>query len=250
VSPSGVTCKILSSTWSGNLISNSLNLRQASFNVEARSLFPYSVYEKEGEAHRLDAQMSHSSSWGSNLSLRTPRRRCDTITFLRFMQASFCSDVAASFSEGIHLILLANARKMAGENFWSSFYRCPDPHKGTTSSGRCSPVDVSSSRCSPIDVSSEFGGKTGPVFNIGRVDWDIIRYLFFYLLSIRYWEIVRHIAAKNGRYLKYQPINCPISAINHLKYRPIWNNLFIALLRANVYYFLLSLHAYYIIFIR
>ena len=71
VSPSGVTCKILSSTWSGNLISNSLNLRQASFNVEARSLFPYSVYEKEGEAHRLDAQMSHSSSWGSNLSQNT-----------------------------------------------------------------------------------------------------------------------------------------------------------------------------------
>ena len=83
-----------------------------------------------------------------------------------------------------------------------------------------------------------------PVLNIGRVDWDIGRYLLCCMLPIWFGKIVRYIVCnKNGRYLKYRPINCP-------RYRPIWNNLFIARLRANIHCFLLSLYAYYIIFIR
>jgi len=61
VPPSGVTGRILASTWLDDLVSNSLNLGQASFDIEAQRLFPYGMYEEEG-AHRLDASMNHSSS--------------------------------------------------------------------------------------------------------------------------------------------------------------------------------------------
>ena len=43
VSQSRVTCRILTSTWSGDLVSNSLNLERASFDLEAWSLFPNGV---------------------------------------------------------------------------------------------------------------------------------------------------------------------------------------------------------------
>jgi len=87
-----------------------------------------------------------------------------------------------------------------------------------------------------------------PVLNIVRVGRDIIRYLLFCLLPIRYGKIVHHIVCNKKtadiwnicrKIARYWPIN-----------RPIWNNLFIARLRANIHYFLLSLKAYYIIFIR
>jgi len=38
-----------------------------------------------------------------------------------------------------------------------------------------------------------------PVLNIGRVGRDIGRYLIFYLLPIRYEEIVRHIVCSKKR---------------------------------------------------
>jgi len=60
---SRVTVGFLLQLDQGDLVFSPLNLGQVSFNVEARSLFPYSVYEEEGEgAHRLDVPMNHSSS--------------------------------------------------------------------------------------------------------------------------------------------------------------------------------------------
>ena len=68
VPPSGLAGRILTSTWSGNLVFSSLNLGQAGFDVEARNLFPYGVDEEEREgAHWLDALMNHSS-WNLDLS--------------------------------------------------------------------------------------------------------------------------------------------------------------------------------------
>jgi len=55
VPSSEVTGNILASTWSGDLVSSSLNLGQASFDVD----FPYGVHV--GGPHRLDALMNHSS---------------------------------------------------------------------------------------------------------------------------------------------------------------------------------------------
>ena len=51
-----------------------------------------------------------------------------------------------------------------------------------------------------------------PVSNIGRVGRNIVRYLLFCLLPIRYGKVVTiSFAAKNDRYLKYQPTNRLIS---------------------------------------
>ena len=51
-----------------------------------------------------------------------------------------------------------------------------------------------------------------PVLNIGRVGRDIVRYLlFFCCLYDMGKSFVILFAAKNGRYLKYRPINGPIS---------------------------------------
>ena len=112
----GMTGRIRASTGSSDLVPSSLGLRWASFDLEARILFPYGVYKEEGEgAHRLVVSMNLSSSWSSEPSLRTPRRGCDTITFLYVLQALIWSDVVVSLSEGflrVHLILLANARRM------------------------------------------------------------------------------------------------------------------------------------------
>ena len=49
VLPSRMTCKILASTRSGDLIPGLLDLGRASFDFEAVSLFPDAVYEGEGE---------------------------------------------------------------------------------------------------------------------------------------------------------------------------------------------------------
>ena len=40
---------------------------------------------------------------------------------------------------------------------------------------------------------------TSPVLNIGRVGRNIVRYLFFYLLLIRYREIICHIICSKKR---------------------------------------------------
>ena len=96
------------------MVSGSLGLGQASFDLEAWSLFPDGVYEKEGEgAHWLGVLMKHSFSRSSELSLRTLSRRCDTITFLYSLQVSVWSE-ASSVSEGllgVHLILLCKCEE-------------------------------------------------------------------------------------------------------------------------------------------
>ena len=75
------------------------------------------------------------------------------------------------------------------------------------------------------------------VLNIGRVGWDIDRYLIFCLPPIQYREsFAVSFATKNGRYLKYRPI-ARYWAINRPRYCPIWKNLFIARLHANVHCF-------------
>ena len=48
------------------------------------------------------------------------------------------------------------------------------------------------------DVNTIISSAT-PVLNIGRVGRDIVRYLLFFLLSIRYGEIVRHIVCSKKR---------------------------------------------------
>ena len=107
-----VISRILASIWSGDLVFSSLDLRQASFDLEAWSLFPDVVYGEEGEeAHRLGVPMRHSSSRSLELSLR----RYDTIAFLHSFLALVWSEVIASLSEGflsVHLILLANVRRL------------------------------------------------------------------------------------------------------------------------------------------
>jgi len=52
-----------------------------------------------------------------------------------------------------------------------------------------------------------------PVLNIDRVGRDTGRCLIFCLLPIQYEEIIRpyRLQQKNGPYLKYWPINRPIS---------------------------------------
>jgi len=176
----------------GPTVFSLLNLGQASFDVEVRCLFLYGVYKEEGEgAHQLDAPIHHSSSWSSDLSLRTPQRRCDTITFLHSLQASVWSHVTASFLRApwgsissllqmrggwwVNLAAL-DSWGVKKEVFkvetspltfalycivsWSSLYRCWDPRISITYFGRYS----------PIDVSSEFGGKTELV---GWSDWSV-----------------------------------------------------------------------------
>ena len=83
VPPSRLTCKILTSTGSGDLIPRLLDFRRTNFDLEAFNLFSDGVYEEEEEGdHRLDALMNHSSSWSPELFHRTPRRGCATITYL------------------------------------------------------------------------------------------------------------------------------------------------------------------------
>ena len=87
-SPEGIG-RILASTGLSDLVSRLLNFGRASFTFEAVSIFPNGLYGEEGEgAHRLDAWMNHSSSWSPKLSRRTPRRGCDTITFLHVLPES------------------------------------------------------------------------------------------------------------------------------------------------------------------
>ena len=104
---SRVTGRILSSTWSGALIFDSLGLGQESFALPW-SLFSYSVHEEEGEgAHRRNALGNQSSGvWSSP---RTPQKGCDTISFLWVLWASIWLDNAASLSKGflrVHLFFL------------------------------------------------------------------------------------------------------------------------------------------------
>jgi len=44
-----------------------------------------------------------------------------------------------------------------------------------------------------------FQGIINPVLNIGRVGRDIVRFLLFCLLSVRYGEIVHHIVCSKKR---------------------------------------------------
>ena len=79
VSPSRMTCRILSLTRSGDLDSGLIDLERASFILEVVSPFQDGVYKGEGEGvHRLDASVNCFSPWGSELFLKIPQRRCDT----------------------------------------------------------------------------------------------------------------------------------------------------------------------------
>ena len=94
VPPSRMIGRILSSIGSGDLVSGLLALVRASFDLEVVNLFPNGVYEVEGKgAHRLGAPVNFFSPWSSELFLRTPRRGCDTITFLCILQASFSGEL-------------------------------------------------------------------------------------------------------------------------------------------------------------
>ena len=83
-----------------------------------------------------------------------------------------------------------------------------------------------------------------------RPRYRLISLFFLTADTIRGNRSPYRLQKKNCRYLKYRPINCPILADKSSDISPDMNNLFIARLRANLHYFLLSLQAYYIIFIR
>ena len=101
--------RILTSTLSGDLVFSSLGLGQASFDLRVKTSFLMACTGKEKELIDWVRRLI-SSSRSSELSLKTPQKRSDTITYLHFLQASVWSDAAALFSESfliVHPFLLA-----------------------------------------------------------------------------------------------------------------------------------------------
>jgi len=174
---STVTDKILTSTWSSNLVSGSLGPRLANFDLSLEPLPWWHAWER-----RKSSSSGHDDESLFFLEFRTlskhlrgdvipspssvPYRRRSGWTLLPYSRR-------ASWES--NLILLANTRRMAGGNSRSSLYRCQSLQKG-----RGWRDMNSSSGCSSVDVFSEFRGEAGWIKGEGseRLDLNLL-YLFF-----------------------------------------------------------------------
>ena len=114
VPPSRVIGRTFTSTQSGDLVSNSLNLVGK---FEPWGLEPFFLWRAWGRRRRSLVECANESLLFLEFELyrKTPWRECDIIIFLRVLQGSVWSDTTALLLEGfmkVRLILLANARRM------------------------------------------------------------------------------------------------------------------------------------------